>query len=153
MWLKLLALISVCALLGSCTGGQESPSDAKHRLQEYITKSFAISSPDDRKVLLSYMTGDARERLLRWSDDQFKQAFIDSKRQFIKLAFKEEKPVGENQMSVTYELSYKDDGKGHNAKVTSKKLAQMVKEQGNWQISEVKNIKELVEFENEMSLP
>ena len=47
----------------------------------------------------------------------------------------------------------KVDGRGHEAKVTNRKNAQMIQDKGKWFISDVHNIKELVEYKNELSLP
>lgn len=145
----LLALASVTA----CTAGREGSGDPKRRLEEYISRSFAVKGVEDREVLSGYLTGQAKTRLMAWSDDQFRQAFIDSKRQFVKLAPMEVKQVSPSEVSITYELTYLDQGRGHDAKVTNKKLCQMVLDQGRWMVKEVNNIKELVEYRNEMSLP
>jgi hypothetical protein len=123
------------------------------QLADYISKSFAVRSPEDRSQLLAYLTGESKNRLSAWSDEQFRQAFVDSKRQFLKLLVREMKPVSPKEMSITYELMYNDQGRGHNAKVTNKKLCTMVLQDGKWLISDVRNIKELVEYQNEMSLP
>ena len=56
-------------------------------------------------------------------------------------------------MNITYELAYVDQSRGSGAKITNKKLCQMKLESGKWVINDVHNIKELVEYQNEMSLP
>jgi hypothetical protein len=138
-------------------------NDPKQRLNDYISRSFSVKGPGDRKALLEYLTGDAKTRLEAWSDDQFQQAFVDSKREFVKLAFKEVKPVSPTEVDITYEITYVAQGAPSadpaskvaptKKKITNKKLATLVQDQGKWQISGVQNIKELVEFGNEMSLP
>lgn len=148
--LVLLSQVVGCSRLDSRLSG---PDDPKKRLNEYISKSFSVRQIQDRNQLADYLTGDARNRLHAWSDEQFKEAFIDSRRQFIKLAFREVKPTSGTEVSITYELTYLEQGRGSEAKVTNRKLAQMVKEQGKWVIKEVRNIKELIEYRNEMSLP
>ncbi|MEK6706301.1 MAG: hypothetical protein AAB116_25860 [Candidatus Poribacteria bacterium] len=146
-------IINIC-FLAACNNKPGALVDGpKHRLNEYISKSFAIRSASDRNQLLEYLTGDAKRRLLAWSDEQFRQAFMDSKRQFVKLIWSEVKPASTNEVSITYELSYFDQGKGHDAIVTAKKLCNMTMEQGKWMIKDVRNIKELIEYRNEMSLP
>ena len=140
-------------VLSACTPKQEGMEDPKRRLNDYISQSFAVRGPEDRKQLTSFLTGEAKTRLDAWSDDQFRHAFMDAKRQFIKFSPKEVKPISAHEVSITYELSYTDQGRGHDAKVTHRKLARLVQEQGKWLISEVSNIKELVEYRNEMSLP
>jgi hypothetical protein len=146
-------LIAVVAFSSGCTSSRENAGDPKAQLRDYISASFNAREAGDRQKLMSFMTGGAKTRLAAWSDEQFKQAFIENKRQFIKLAFREVKPVSAKETSITYELTYLDQGKGHDAKVTNKKLCQLVNESGRWLISEVKTLKELVEYRNEMSLP
>lgn len=137
---------------------KEGKEDPKGRLTEYISKSFSVKAPGDRNEMVSYLTGDAKARLSGWSEDQFREAFIDSKREFIKLQFKELKSIAANEVEVTYEISYFEeskgkDGKSHHSKITNKKLCRMFKEENRWMIAEVRNIKELVEFKDELTLP
>lgn len=146
----------VCALLmmalgAGCTGGSKTAADPKARLQEYISLSFAVKSFQEREQLINYLTGQARVRLTAWSESQFKQAFLESKRQFLNLRFDEVKQVSPTEVRITYEITYGDQNRG--TKVTNKKIADMVNENGRWLIREVENVKELVEYKNEMSLP
>jgi hypothetical protein len=154
------ALALTLCLSSACSFNHHSDAngnDPKKVIQEYISRSFAVKSASDREALLALLTRDAKNRLSAWSDDQFREAFIDSKRQFVKLAFTESKSESPVETSITYELSYVDQSRGQNkgndAKITQKKLAQLVKEQDHWLISDVRNIKELVEYKDEMSLP
>lgn len=151
----MLAFLALCAGAACEKGAQVDASDPKARLGQYISKSFEVRSPSDRKELLALLTGDARSRLEAWSDEQFSEAFIQSKREFIKLAFQEVKEISPDEISITYELVFKDQGKtgGRDAKVTNKKLCQMARVDGAWMIKSVRNIKELIEYENELSLP
>ena len=151
--INLAAVGALIFTVNACTKQQAVHEDPKHRLTEYISKSFAINSVGERDQLASFMTGEAKSRLVAWSDEQFRQAFIDSKRQFLKLAFTEIKNVSPEQVNITYELTYIDPTKGHETKVTNKKLCELSEEQGQWFISDVHNIKELIEYTNEMSLP
>jgi hypothetical protein len=144
----------LCTLaLGACTPGGPVIEDPKHRLTDYISKSFAVQSPQDREALAAYMTGEAKNRLLSWSDEQFRAAFIDFKRTFVKLVIREIKNASPKEVGITYELTYLDQNRGKDAKVTNKKLAQLVLDNGKWFINDVRNIKETVEYRNEMSLP
>jgi hypothetical protein len=148
---KLGFALGFLLLASSCTHAPDLPGDPKSRLSEYVARSFAVKGPGERADLGTYLTGEAKRRLDSWSDDQFRAAFVDSGRTFVKLVLKEVKPVSENEMEITYEITYVDQ-KGHDARVTNKKLAQLVLEQGKWMIADVHNIKQLVEYTNEMSL-
>jgi len=153
MFKKLSLTLILAISISACTENAKVPGDPKNQLTQYIEKSFSISSSSDREALLSYLTGEAKTRLASWSEDQFRQAFIDSNRKFSKLIIREIKPINSQEVNITYELTYLDQSKGHDAKVTNKKLSHMINQQGKWLISDVHNIKELVEYENEMSLP
>ncbi|OFZ80964.1 MAG: hypothetical protein A2583_02050 [Bdellovibrionales bacterium RIFOXYD1_FULL_53_11] len=147
------AIMLVAVVLGACTKTGNAPDDPKKRLSEYISKSFSVTTIDDRQKMLSYLSRDAKNRLAAWSDEQFKQAFMDSKRQFIKLIIRETKQVSPAEMNITYEISFLDQTRGKDARVTNKKLCTMILDGGRWLITEVRNIKELVEYRNEMALP
>jgi hypothetical protein len=147
-----IACVAAALALAGCqdrAGGE----DPKRQLNEYISHSFAIKSPEDRGKLLGYLGGEARTRLTAWSDEQFRSAFIEHKKEFIKLAFREVKPVSDSRVSITYELTYLDQTKGKDAKVTQKKMAEMSKDAGRWLITDVRSIKELIEYREELSLP
>ncbi len=146
------SLVLLAAAAG-CNRGTTGPDDPRSRLQEYISKSFNAKADGDRKEMIGFLTGDAKTRLSSWSDEQFRQAFLDTKRQFLKLSFREVKNISANEAVVTYELVYLDQSKGRDAKVSNRKLAQMVRENGRWFISDVRNIKELIEYQNEIALP
>lgn len=142
------------AVLVACTSSQNlSGNDPKQRLTEYVNLSFNAHSAGDRDKLLAFLTGGAKNRLLAWSEEQFRQAFIDVDRKFLKLAIREEKRVSSSETNITYELSYNDKAKGADARVTNRRMCEMVLENGKWYIREVHNIKELIEYKNEMSLP
>ncbi len=151
--IAIVFLICISGAASSCTNGEKGLDDPRRQLTDYISKSFAVRTIDDRRELLDHLGGEAKSRLAAWSDDQFREAFIESKKQFIKLAIQETKSLSQAEVNITYELTYLDQSKGRDAKVTNKKLAQLKLEQGRWLIGEVRNIKELVEYRNEMSLP
>ena len=153
-----LILVFFTIFFGSCTGGTDFSKTPRDRLKDYVSKSFSVKHLTDRKGLMGYLTGDVKARLEGWSEDQFKEAFIDSNREFGRLSFKEVKVISPSEVQITYELSFVDQGRRydnrkHQAKVTNKKLCQMVLEKDTWMIADVRNIKELVEYQNELSLP
>ncbi len=150
---QIMVAVLAFSVLSACQKGPEGLDDPKKQLTNYISKSFSIKSLDDRKELLEFLAGDTRERLSTWSDEQFRQAFIETKREFIKLAIVDMKKQNEAEASITYELTYLDQERGKDAKVTTQRLAIMRRDSDRWLIQEVRNMKELVEFRNEMALP
>lgn len=148
---------AVCLVFGafssSCTREEKNENDPKQRLTDYISTSFSIREVSDRTKLEAYLTGGAKNRLVAWSEDQFRQAFVENKREKVKLAIREVKPVSPNRTDITYELTYIDQGRGPDARVTTKRMCEMTLEDDKkWYIREVKNIKELIEYKNEVSI-
>jgi hypothetical protein len=150
-------LLLAALMLNACTSSSQHAADPKGRLTDYVAQSFSVKSATDKEQLLSFLTGSVKTRLQGWSDDQFKDAFVDSKREFLRLSIREMKSISPTEMQITYELTYMDSGKNsdksHKTQVTDKRLCQMTLENGKWMIADVKNIKELVEYQNEMSIP
>lgn len=146
-------VIAAIALLSACSSQQKGGMDPKSRLQDYISQSFAVTGPQDREALSRFLIGPAKTRLAAWSEDQFRTAFLENKRQFVKLVFSEVRNLSPKEVNITYELTYLDQSKGHDAKVTHKKMAQLTQDRDQWYIAEVRNMKELIEYKNEMALP
>ena len=147
----LLMVVSLC--LVGCTSSKPNPRDPKKQLSDYISQSFAVRSEEDRNTMLSYLTGNAKQRLAAWSAEQFREAFIETKRQFVRLVIQDSRVSSESEINITYELTYLDQGKGHDARITQRKMARMVDEQGRWLVAEVRNLRELVEYKDDFTLP
>lgn len=140
---------------GPVVKGPESKA-ASDRLQSYISKSFSVKRVADKRTLLEDLTGNARLRLEAWSDDQFEKAFLNAKREFLKLEFKEIKAITPQETAITYEVSYRQknaDPRSSENILTHRKISTLVNEAGQWRIRDVKNIKELVTLNDEMTLP
>ena len=133
-----LVMVFAALTLGSCTSNKAFENDPKKRLQDYISESFNIKNEEGRKTLEAFLTGEAKSRLAVWSDEQFRKAFIDNKRQFVKLVFREVKTVSPQEVHIVYELTYMDQTRGgaeagsearpSDAKVTAKKLCQLIQD-------------------------
>jgi hypothetical protein len=148
-------ILSGFGLFSGCTERSAGENSPRQRLADYISVSFAAKSPSDKEKLVGYLTGNAKARLSAWSEDQFRSAFVDTKRQFIKLTIREIKKINENETNVTYELSYLDQStdRGGDARVTHKRLAEMVQENKQWYIRDVQNLRELIEYKDALTLP
>jgi hypothetical protein len=152
--LVMFRVLIFISLLSSCEQGSVTSNDPKGILKAYIEKSFNVSKAQERKDLEAYLTGPARTRLSVWSDDQFREAFIDSKRKFVKLNFREYKKISEQEVNITYELVYSDINRNNQSRLTTnKKLCSLIRDGDSWKIQNVKNIKELIEYQNELALP
>src|SRR5262245_24510294 len=104
-------LLSIGIGVLGCSRSKDFSNDPKGRLTEYISRSFAVKSPGDKAELLHFLTGDVKSRLEGWSDEQFREAFIESKREFLKLLIREVKGISSSEVQITYELSYQDKGR------------------------------------------
>jgi hypothetical protein len=150
---KVLTIILALAALSlaGCTRGNETAGGPRDRLHRYISKTFEVRSPSDRAELAEFMTGEARTRLDAWTDEQFRDAFIEHPREFVKLVWREMKNVSPDEVSITYELTYLDQSRGKDAKVTNRKICQLLRKDGKWYITDVRNVKELIEYRSEMA--
>lgn len=149
-------LIGVALLAWGCDRlgtKPKAPEDPIARLTDYISKSFVITRVEEKNDLLGFLTDQAAERLAKWDDDQFREAFVETKRTFVKLAIDEVKSLAKDKVNITYQLTYLDQKRGHDAKITHKKLCQMIQKNGAWFVRDVQSLKEWVEFKNEMTLP
>jgi|GEM_PF-520549 len=159
----LAGILPAILLLAACSDRSGDDADPRKRITDYISQSFAVREASDRESLLEHLSGDAKYRLAAWSDDQFRAVFIESKRSFKSVKFHDVKKVGDGRYDITYDLVYIDEGRqvdqtdansrGGVAKVTQRKLAQIISDRGKWLISDIRSIKELVEYMGEMSLP
>ena len=124
---KILAVVLLSVLaFSACTPEQTGPNDAKTKLNDYIKKSFSVKGTQDRTELLTYLNGEkAKARLAAWSDDQSRLAFVESKRQFQKLVFKESEKHSRlpKHKSPTKSFIQMRTKKGSSFKVTNKKMA------------------------------
>lgn len=149
-------VIAMSVGLLSCNKKDKESAVPKERIKAYVEKSFSIKRIEDREELEEFLIGDAKTRLAAWSDQQFEDAFIGKKRKFSRLFFREVKPIHDEEVNITYELTFLDRSEvtqKSDVRITNKKSCQMVKRNAEWYIKSCKNIKQLVEYNHELSLP
>lgn len=144
-------VIILLSVFSACTKSQKAGSPVAI-LGDYVTKSFAVKSVQDKPKLMELTTGKVHEILEKMDDSSFNKNFIDEKKEFLSLKIKDERTLADNRYSVTYELSYMDKTGNSTAKVTTKKHAIFAQPEGHWLIDEVQTLKTLIENQNEMSL-
>jgi len=147
-----LALFGVLMIFAACTRepGESSPAKV---LENYIKISFSISGVQDKKRMEELLTGDTLSRLMSWSDDQFTKAFLESPKRFQALKILESRKVSDQEVALTYELSFEEGPKDNVAQITQRKLCSVVKADGLWKIKEVRSIRESIEYLKEFTLP
>ncbi len=77
-----IALMLICgvslAALFACTPKVEDQTPAK-TLESYIEASFNVKGIEDKAKMENLLTGDTKQRLSVWSDEQFLKAFVETK--------------------------------------------------------------------------
>jgi hypothetical protein len=139
-------------MVSACVGGPEESTPVKV-LEHYVQASFHAMGVQDKKVMESLLTGDTKARLEAWSEEQFKKAFIDERKTFKELRILENRKVSASEVILVYELSYQQGPKEKEVRITQRKLGTLVREQQDWKIKEVRNIRESIEYLEELSLP
>ena len=74
--------------------------------------------------------------------------------EILKLSFSDVKNPSPDETEIVYELIYVDLNR--QTKVTQKKSATMIKDPGagqRWLIRDVRNLSELIEYQNELTFP
>ncbi len=123
-------------------------------LKEYVERSFRVNSLNDKEQLMNLTTGTVRDMLSHLSDDDFRRDFLEKKRHFVDLKIKDERPLGPDGFSITYEMTYKAGPTPSDASdvITIKKHAKFLRQNSaQWLISEVQNLKTNIEHQNALS--
>ncbi len=121
-------------------------------LRNYIEISFNAKNLEDKHKMEQLLTGDAKQRLFAWSDEQFTHAFIETKRSLAHLNVLENRKMSDQEVAVTYELTFEEGEGEKRAKISQRKLCVVVQESAAWKIKEVRNIRESIEYLKELSL-
>jgi hypothetical protein len=147
-----LKLVLMLMAISSCTSKVEDLTPAK-TLESYIQASFNVKDIQDKPKMENLLTGDTKQRLNVWSDEQFLKAFVETKKKFGTLKILENKKVNDQEVVLTYELSFREGEKDKLAQITQRKLCTMVLIEGGWKIKEVRSQRESIEYLSELSLP
>ena len=139
-------------LMAGCTAKVEDQTPAK-TLESYIQTSFNVKEIQDKAKMENLLTGDTKQRLSVWSDEQFLKAFVETKKKFGTLKILENKKVSDQEVLLTYELSFREGEKDKLAQITQRKLCTLVFLDGGWKIKEVRSQRESIEYLSELSLP
>ena len=146
-----LTVILILFMVG-CTSKVDDQTPAK-TLESYIQASFNVKGMEDKIKMENLLTGDTKQRLSVWSDEQFLKAFVETKKKFGSLKILENKKVSDQEVAITYELSFREGEKDKLAQITQRKLCSMVFLDGGWKIKEVRSQRESIEYLSELSLP
>lgn len=149
MHLNRIVIVSLSLILFACEGKKaDSPNNS---LREYVSRTFAIDNVEDRDRLIELTTGNVKEILLSMDEEDFRKNFLEEKKAFVGMKIKDERELNPGRYSITYELTYTNKTNSTSATVLTKKHAIFEKIEDRWLISEVQNLKTVIEHENEMS--
>ena len=155
--MKNIFIITIFIIAG-CSYQERRHDDPVLVLRDYIASSFAIKSYKDKRYMLSYLKGDALKKLKALSSAEFNEQFVNQRRTFLKLKILSEEKLNKDKFKIQYELSYINLPESNNPistenKVTNRKSATIIKKDNKWYINEVKNVTQLIEFKDEMTIP
>ncbi|HEY8279996.1 MAG TPA: hypothetical protein VIH99_10245 [Bdellovibrionota bacterium] len=155
-WLKVqLPLMFVFVLLpfGACTKQESKPTTPEGALERYVTTAFSAKSADSRQSLLDLSTGDAKAWLESMSADDFKKQFVDNSMVLQNLKTKDLREEKSGDVSLVYELAFRDGKTPNAAAYTNKKIAYLTKdEKGDWKIKATKNVKSFIERKDALEI-
>jgi hypothetical protein len=139
------------AILVACTKAPK-PETPEGALQQYVTMAFNAKNPEDRKKLVDLSTGDALYFIQNMTDEEFKKHFIDSNLQFVSMKAKDLRQETSGDVSMVYELNYKEGKVGTQTIHTNKKIAYLTfdKEAKAWKIKATKNMKSFIERKEDL---
>ncbi len=136
----------------ACTPGSDEKTPVKV-LENYVEASFHATGPSDKKKMESLLTGDTKLRLEAWSEEEFRKQFVEKRKTFKELKVLENRAVSPTEVILVYELAYLEGPKEKEVRITQRKLGTLVRVGDEWKIKEVRNIRESIEYLEELSLP
>ncbi len=148
-WCKNFLVVLALFTFVACTKTPKADTP-EGALEKYVTYAFAVKSPEDKKKLMELSTDDALYFLENMSDEDFRRQFIDSDLKFVSMKAKDKREENTGDVSLVYELNYRQ-GKDVNQIVhTNKKIAYLTKNQesGEWKIKSTKNLKSFLEVKD-----
>jgi hypothetical protein len=149
LWLVASAILGLA--FASCTKQAEVASSPEGALQKYVSEAFAARAQSDKQKLLDLSTGDAHAMLEAMSAEDFKRRFLDANLRLTELNMKDVRQEANGDVSLVYELSFKEGKPEAVAVHTYKKIAYLTRdEKGAWKIRATKNIKSFIEKKEDL---
>ena len=115
-------------------------------LDSYVHAAFSANSVADKQKLVDLSTADAQDLLKKMTEIEFKNEFLDKHLTLVSLVTKDVRREDPKNISLVYELTYKEGTGDKSAAMTNKKIAYLTQiENGEWRIKATKNIKSFIE--------
>ncbi|MCO5142447.1 MAG: hypothetical protein M9962_05085 [Oligoflexia bacterium] len=139
----LFAVPLIIAIGCTKTPKAESPEGA---LQKYVQIAFGAKSFADKQKLAELSTGEALEYLNTMNEEDFKMQFLDSNLRLVSVKAKDKRQESDGDVSLVYELEYKDGKSEQLTTYSNKKIAFLTQgADGFWKIKATKNLKTFIE--------
>lgn len=150
-WIVATALLGF-ALLGSACTPKKKPESPEAVLQAYVTTAINAKSGADKERLYEFTTGKALERLQAMPEEEFVNSLVKPEYKFVHFSTRDLREEKEGSMSLVYEIVYDTKSGDQGAKITSRKIAYMKKDNGVWKIEDTRNIKSFVEVKEGLNV-
>jgi hypothetical protein len=145
---KLFFLITMSSLMGlsSSCNLQGEPEQA---LREFI--NYRVSNGQQKNFYIKSTSGKMLDFYERMTEDEFNK-YISLKKIINKKLKVNLKKCSDKACSITYTISFYSEGvKKSKVETEVKKIAELVKEDGNWKIADILNIKSHFEFKDSIT--
>lgn len=149
--IKWIGVLVIALAMVGCTKKfkADTPEGA---LEKYVKAAFEAKEPSDKTKLLELSAGDALAYLETMTDDTFKKHFIDSQLEFVSMKTKDVRQENNGDVSLVYELSFKEGKEPTAAVHTNKKIAYLKfdDEAKSWKIKATKNLRNVIEMKQDL---
>ncbi len=143
---NLFLFMVICSVFIGCT----KKSTPEKTLRDYV--EYRFSSGQDRDDLLEMTTGALYDRLAEMEEKDL-ESFLEVdklKKKRLKVLLKNCQP---QECSLTYILSYSQgEGQPKDFGIEVKKIAQLIKIENSWKISDVSNVKTYIEAQKNLDV-
>lgn len=130
--------------------GCTKKSTPEKTLKDYI--DYRFSSGQDKEDLLEMTTGPLQEKISEMEEDDLKKFLEVDKLQKKKLKILL-KNCQETECSLTYILSYSQgESRPKDFGIEVKKIAQLLKIENSWKLSDVSNVKTYIEAQKNLDV-
>lgn len=150
---ELVLLLALAMLASACTKTPERPTTPEAALELYVKAAFSARTEADRQKLLELSVSDARAHLEQMSPEEFKQRFAENDMQLISMKARDLREEKSGDVSLVYEIAFKEGKAGGAASYMNKKIAYLTKDdKGDWKIKATKNVKSYVERKDDLEI-
>lgn len=147
---------ALIAVLPACDNGQIKPENKPSAvLEAYVKAALSVEKQEDIAKLEQFTTGNLRDEVGKLKTDKalFADQYANHVYRHDGFKIRDQRQTDPNRYSITYEVRYSDKKKETGIDdVIAKKNAIFVLENDRWLISEVQNLKTVVDHSTEENI-